>query len=557
MSSPFIDRIRTIVRANPAVRNITLRLLGFVWLTCVVGVIAKERLESVVPTTLILIAMIITVVAIAFYLFLLRTESATIYYRIFLPIYEYANNRKHRFVHWAWSLLGIRNDHWLDLILQSQQWNRKARPEREGLHDGGLFAPRVGAHIPPLVVRREHIDSRYIKGERSFSIVLLFNQLRLYRDQKKVVLEVDLRGQSCAIYSNRGKEFIREKFLADCVDEYRDVSQKSHTFLMGASGPTEYPMSVNALRWTSGGFLPVANWRGRKWVCLFFRDIDPIGWNIANGASESKEEYKKINRLIYREMLEELVICSDLPKKHRHVQHRILSIPGLSLADPESPVLHLLREHVELRQEHDGIILALHFNGPSLREKQTKHEVRVLFHDDWADASPGIIQNVLLSVNPLELGIEVIRVGEFDLGDHEFLLDGEVFSTSETQYLVRRPVAMISTDFLKARFSRCGDSLSSTQFVDSQYDRKTLEDVPVGEFHVFMEDIRLGLARLEYLRQEGDGKSKEAIRLARWHDKAGLWFDKIVQGGSFQGELALLLPGTWKTIELAIRQKVL
>ena len=326
--------------------------------------------------------------------------------------------------------------------------------------------------------------------------------------------------------------------------------------MLGRGEETEMLIQINALRWASGGFLPVARWRGRQWVCLFFRDIYPVGWNIANGASETKDEYKHLNRLIYRETLEELVITSGPPRRHAQLEHRILNVPGLELRETRLSPPELIKQHDRLREEHDGIVLQLR-RGPDIQGKPTRQEVRVVFHEDWEDAEPEITRNVLIAVNPLELGVEVVRVGEFELADSEFLLDGEVYSSAKGQYLVRRPIAMISVDFLKQCYRNGTLSLGQRPTKKATDDRKMLGRVPSEEYNLFLNDIELGEARLQYLEENGFSENDEAKRLRDWNEGAKASFESAACGQGLRDDLAVLLPATWKTIELAIEQEAL
>ncbi|MCA9056069.1 MAG: toll/interleukin-1 receptor domain-containing protein, partial [Planctomycetaceae bacterium] len=55
---------------------------------------------------------------------------------------------------------------------------------------------------------------------------------------------------------------------------------------------------------------PIVHLEGRDYFLLFYRDIFPIGWNIANGASDDEEEWIDPGRIIHREFAEE-VLCTD------------------------------------------------------------------------------------------------------------------------------------------------------------------------------------------------------------------------------------------------------
>lgn len=62
------------------------------------------------------------------------------------------------------------------------------------------------------------------------------------------------------------------------------------------------------LRYANGGVLPIVHWEGRDHFLMFYRDIFPIGWNIANGASDDVEEWLQPERIIHREFAEEVLI---------------------------------------------------------------------------------------------------------------------------------------------------------------------------------------------------------------------------------------------------------
>lgn len=111
-----------------------------------------------------------------------------------------------------------------------------------------------------------------------------------------------------------------KKQLADALGRFHgDPQTLSYRFNCG-----NFP-----LRYGNGGALPVIQLDGEKYFCLFYRDIFPIGWNIANGASDSVEEMLNPERIILREFGEELLIC-DHRKKLVYAYH-----PGEEIAPPD------------------------------------------------------------------------------------------------------------------------------------------------------------------------------------------------------------------------------
>ncbi len=68
------------------------------------------------------------------------------------------------------------------------------------------------------------------------------------------------------------------------------------------------------LRHASGGVLPKLDSSATKTYLLFERDIAPLGWNIANGASSSLAELSHLDGLIKREAGEEIMFYDPRQK---------------------------------------------------------------------------------------------------------------------------------------------------------------------------------------------------------------------------------------------------
>lgn len=535
-------------------------LLYFIWFGVVMSVAIHRSLHSMPIILLAALAVGLTVLCIAANWFLRSKYAAGLYYAGALPLHRFlrrsAAARRNRFTRW-W---GQRRDPWLDLIERSQRWNRKNPRLREGIQNGKIFAPERAATAPPLVVRREHLDSGLWRRERSFAIALLFNTIRLTYNDRKWTLHVDLRDQSCAIYSNRGKEFLRAAFLPKKRDrclEYLKCSRETHQFLLGQAKKQALTAHIPALRWVSGGILPVANWNDQRWVCLFFRDIEPVGWNLANGASETKEEYKDLDLLIFRETLEELVICGGTPQPLAEVTRRIPWVPSPQSRKSVLEAPELVSECAALRLLHDGICFKCE-TGPDLLLKRTPESVTVTYHDRRRRALTATTENVLISINPLELGAEVVRVGEFALGQSDRLLDGEVCRSREGDYLVRAPIGLLSVDFLKRAYQKAGNVLGLPARALESDDRRRLDTVEHRAFHIFADDIDLRNKRLDSLQDQDRLDTPEAIRLRRWNTVLRRKFlDAQAPDGVLRDELCFLLPVVWKTLEQAFKHHVL
>lgn len=219
-----------------------------------------------------------------------------------------------------WLLSSFFNDYFDTLILKSfpEKFLKGCSLPREYSNK----VQEMSLENKPILIRREHLMKKGFWPKWAFATVLLFNKLIIQRYQArhgeiKFRLKVDLRNQSHGIYNNAGKLFLKSIFLNDefksrCLEK----SKKIEDFLKSNTSQEDI-LTIDAkempFRWASGGILPIALWKGRYWYVLYFRDIEPVGWNIANGASEIKEEYKNLYSLSYREFSEELVLLSRKP----------------------------------------------------------------------------------------------------------------------------------------------------------------------------------------------------------------------------------------------------
>jgi hypothetical protein len=243
------------------------------------------------------------------------------------------------------------------------------------------------------------------------------------------------------------------------LEEAARLDQEIHRFMLGQSEATDLGISTDRfpLRWASGGVLPVVRWQGTTWSPFFFRDIPPVGWNIAAGSSDSDEELRRPLSFGLREFVEEMIVLSRPPKPG--VEIAVKTFPGLLEDDPAQleTALASVNRHLEIRSREDGLNL-LPFAGENIEpERQikarfapTKTRLRVRSADGEEE-----LDNLIVCFNLLELGIEVMSVVHYDLDENDYLLDGEILSPAGgKEELIRMPVALISHGYLKDVFGR-------------------------------------------------------------------------------------------------------
>jgi hypothetical protein len=359
------------------------------------------------------------------------------------------------------------------------------------------------------------------------------------------------------------------------------------------------------LRWSSGGALTVVTWRGKQWVAVFFRDIQPIGWNVANGASESSDQWRDMSPLSDREAGEELMPLSDKPIPRSGVLQYQLEdkYEGSQLNHDQ----HFGKAHVRLRKQQDDIDITLCGENPI----STMHALTPFSYEVRNGEDSFKKGNFVFSLNPLECGIEVIRILKLQLPDNCWLSDGEIWPHPDAPgaFLLRRPVVLLDVVWLFEQFRAdrsFGEAIvpqceEEEDFVDC----KRLRGAAEGRFHPFIDlnvadasgryDIDLRRARqrkieTEWLRSacsdvalevprgtdrrahlesiqshlrerfSGEqlqvlaGLAKEWHQIDDWMQCWGALFRTALSEGCLpEGPLTTLCPVTWKTLELAFQ----
>jgi hypothetical protein len=495
---------------------------------------------------------------------------------------------------------------WFDL--RYENWIRdSARWEPSGATKAGFV---ISPHPPgtPVLVQRDHLTGRYRWPGQSFATAVLFTPVRITRSKSTGYrLSVDLTGEPYGIYKNRGKQFLdyllRELQQEVPPAEMRERSALLHRFLMGAAcEPAEITAGgpYQPLRWSSAGALPLVRWRkpgqssADDWFVLFYRGINPVGWNLANGSSESAREWRHLFEVGVRELCEELVVLEGPPVRNGKPVaevYRRRFLPGAVAAAYPDLARRLtgrdfVREHDRLRAVQDQMTITDDAAGAGLRLHEVETNATVVVKDDSQSYSTA---NVIFTVNPLEAGIESTFVFRFDLGDDDYLLFGEVLE--DIGALAREPVMLLRRSFVESQLSRHG---SLGELLPGQ-ERKQLPGIPAGDYHIFDADTVLRERRLRALLNDADipaGDIRDvghvtrlrderiARRLASETDRArgrallearfhanwlaeyGSHFSTLNPGGDLEAcapdenPLLVLCAVTWKTLELVCQHKI-
>lgn len=428
----------------------------------------------------------------------------------------------------------------------------------------------------PVLIRREHLMKKDFWPKWMFATVLLFNKLTIERYQTegkiKFRLKVDLRDQSYGIYNNAGKLFLKSVFLNDefksrCLKKSKEVEDFLKSLKSATSQANELTIDAEGMpfRWASGGVLSIALWKNKYWYVLYFRDIEPVGWNIANGASETKEEYKDLYNLIYREFSEELVLLSREPclSDKLPITQKIFRFP-FPLPEKISRRIEnkeFFERHRRLRQEHDGLVIQ-YKDGPEVNLVNTPFEVEITYHGANYDTLSSRVSNIIFNVNPTEFGIEVLLISYFKMEEEDYLMDGEIWEGDEPA-LVRQPIMLLSCDYVQKIFNETGSLgtyVEETPYLNCKY----LKKIPYNEYKIFDKDIEFRQQRLNKLLKKGSRaeRSPEVERYKDWFKNYGEFFRKVKESrcditDDEHKPLVTLCPVTWKTLEMICHYNLL
>lgn len=435
----------------------------------------------------------------------------------------------------------------------------------------------------PVFIKRAHLERKSFWPHWEFSIIVMLKpgkfeisvaKSKTSSKYKRWVMAVNLADESFGIYNNAGKRFLREKYRT--TSALGTMSKLSGKFFDVLNSKTELGTSLRwgeageslPLRWVSGGFLPIIEFRNNYWAMLFFRDIRPIGLNLAVGASETKSEYKNLHKLIGREFSEETVLLMSEPRVGGLVPQQRFTVEefGIETSQPISEYINpeFVEKHNLLRKLHDGMYIDVLKNedGRPITPIHTPFRVRLRYHSaDLKTIDERYFKNVLFTINPFEFGVEIIWLCKFEINEGEYILDGEY--DLGRNYLVRQPVILVSMDFLQQVYNSTGSLGEKINETDS----KLLPPIPKEHFVVFNQDVELRKQRLENLNKLikstsnhgsiNDNLIYEKDRLEKWlSDYLDAFTSQTADRKMTFQALRTLCPVTWKSLELIFSHKI-
>lgn len=360
-----------------------------------------------------------------------------------------------------------------------------------------------------------------------FSINILTQPLSIIRENDNIHLIIDTKNIKYAVYKNNGKKFLCDLFFADdspIKEEMRswakDVDQSIHSFILKKSGNTNkiiLDLKDMPLRWASGGVFPIVTYNGGTWTPFFFRDIDPCGWNIPLGASESIHELQNPKTLMWREFIEEFLILCESPELNPNSEIKC-KIPdrtdNIDIDITIEEAKQFIKKHINLRnnEKYDNLNLSISEHDTILfRPLKTNNKLHVVSNSSTFLS----YDDVLFAINPFELGIEVVTIIKADLDLNDYVLDGEILEGINPHEIVRMPVALINHKYLEKHFKNYEDLIYDGNSQCS-IEGNSFEN---GDIILFNWDIKRRKEIICNLR-EGVGTEKE--RYTQWDKRFGM-----------------------------------
>jgi len=340
--------------------------------------------------------------------------------------------------------------------------------------------PKMGwlAHLPG--------DGAYsLRDAQSDLLQVLLSDFLLTREEHGgVTLKVSFTKHDSALRRREAKSHVKALMPGFRPERIVELQQRIEGVFFHGEDRYSHTDAGFAFRYASGGTLPILEIGSREYYCLFYRDVFPVGWNIANGSCDSLAELLNPKLAIERELREELIILALHPDPPLDF---VFTWPG------EAPVMPA--EYDDSRRLANSFLVGgldiCHFKRTPLEVVWEPPGPDTLLLE--YNAKPKVQKGFYLNINATDFGIEVDRIAKIRLPPGFTLLDGEInenrllnrpiglFEVGKTKQMVRDGVTAFLPDLLfysLARdLNRPPDSL------------KHFEDEVISKFLTYLLDL--------------------------------------------------------------------
>jgi hypothetical protein len=305
---------------------------------------------------------------------------------------------------------------------------------------------------------RSDVILPFLKAHHRY-IQVLINRFTLRRKRTGLELLVEFGNKNLAVWSDLGKREVRKRIrnfgenAVACRRSLNNLLQNPRENLL------RFKSSQFPFRYASGGTLPIVQRGHVEYYCFFYRDISPVGWNIANGGCDSLHELLHPVETIEREFREEVVAFNCRRREWLLFE----AGDGEIAARPEFLNIRAIMDRqyprLGLREFNITEIPLKWLDGPD--------RLLVSFDRRYLSNTCGCF----LNINPEDFGIEIDRVAWITIDEDTILYDGESCGDS----LINSPVGLFEVErFNELVRSGCNRFLPDLFF----HDARRYEDGP-------------------------------------------------------------------------------
>lgn len=268
---------------------------------------------------------------------------------------------------------------------------------------------------------------RKLKSTSEGFLQVLIKEFILGRTKTGISLDISVDDSSeCLIKSSEKRELKelitpenREKLSSDLGTFFENPDFLAHKFSFSGS----------PLRFANGGVLPIITIENKEYFCLFYRTIEPIGWNIANGASNNLAEIINPEKVVYREFSEEFIITDQNSHSSGGQNNKLLLFKeneDFYSTGSQDTALKLWSEKLDpehnIADSYEKLALPIKWiNGPD--------ELIIRSH-----RSEMLRKGFFISVLPEDNSIELDKIAIIKLNRNARILDGEIDIVSDPIY---------------------------------------------------------------------------------------------------------------------------
>ncbi|MBC7771974.1 MAG: toll/interleukin-1 receptor domain-containing protein [Pyrinomonadaceae bacterium] len=274
-------------------------------------------------------------------------------------------------------------------------------------------------------------DSPYVQplavADRQYLQVLVDKfRLTVFQNGSRS-LDLTLRDKLPTIWNREGRRHFHDAIMSNPKE-----AAKAKSLLQRACAGSNSKQTYSVpFRYANGGALPVVYLDGKEYYCLFYRQIFPIGWNIANGGSDNRHELLSPRDVIDRELREELVIFNP-EKGYRYVFQGDIDKPS------DWPEFAHARRAIE--RMYPGINFSA-MNVEPLPHKWIDGRDTLLIR---AGKTQHQIDGCYITISAEDFGIELDRIIRFRLHRGDVIVDAETLELGplESTSVVNAPIGL-------------------------------------------------------------------------------------------------------------------